>query len=90
MRRPRCAQPTSHVTLTLTLTLTVTLALTLTLALALAHQALHRESDAWKAGLRMPTLSYRRVASTKGLYVVPNVYREHAVCPHRAQPSPSP
>ena len=76
--------------LTLTLTLTLTPTRTLTLTLALAHQALHRESDMWKAGLRMPALSYRRVASTKGLYVVPNVYREHAVCPHRVQPSPSP
>eukprot|EP00964_Phaeocystis_antarctica_P133557 scaffold97761_cov57-Phaeocystis_antarctica.AAC.1 len=46
------------------------------------NQALHRESDSWKAGLRMPVLSYRRVASTNGLYVVPNVYREHAVDLH--------
>ena len=30
----------------------------------------------------MPVLSYRRVASTNGLYVVPNVYREHAVYLH--------
>ena len=44
--------------------------------------ALHTESDAWARQLDMPVLAYRRVARKEGLYVVPNVYREHAVYLH--------
>ena len=41
--------------------------------------AAHKEPLGWLKKLRFPTLVYKREASASELYVVPNVFHEHAV-----------
>lgn len=48
-------------------------------SLVCAVVAAHKESLGWLHSLRMPTLTYHRTVSPNGLYVVPNVFHEHAV-----------